>query len=260
MDLATILGLTAGFAMVIAAMISGGDALPYMHLPSMLITFGGTMSAVLIHFPVKRVQNSLAVARNCFVTTLPSPADVISRFRTFAITARREGLLALEKVAADDADAFVRTGLELTASGCDAPTLRAALQRELEAIEQRHLTGRRLFEVMGSAAPAWGMTGTLIGLIQMLRHLDDPRQIGAGLAMALLTTLYGALFANLVCIPLAGKLEARHAEEVMIRQVMTEGFMALHEEHAPGLIEERLRAWVPPHERVQPADSESRAA
>lgn len=260
MDIATILGLATGLAMVIAAMTIGGDALPFMHLPSLLITFGGTLSALLIHFPASRIRSALAIARKCFVTTLPEPSAVISDFRTYALTARREGLLSLEGLAANESDSFVRIGLELTASGCESSVLRAALDREVLAISQRHRSGRRLFDVMASAAPAWGMMGTLIGLVQMLRNLDDPRQIGAGLALALLTTLYGALIANLFCIPLSGKLEERHVEELMIREVMTEGFLALQEEHSLSVIEERLRAWVPPQHRSEKFVDQARAA
>jgi chemotaxis protein MotA len=260
MDVATILGLVTGLVMVIAAMLLGGEALPFMHVPSLLITFGGTLSAVLIHFPARQVWNGFAVARNCFVSRLSDPAAVVARFRGFALRARREGLLALETAAAEEADPFLRLGLELTASGCEKAALKAALQREASAIDQRHLAGRRLFEVMASTAPAWGIIGTLIGLVQMLRSLDDPRQIGSGLAVALLTTLYGALFANLFCLPLAGKLETRHMEEAMIRELMSEGFLALHEEHSPGLIEDRLRAWVPPQQRSDTVIGQSRAA
>lgn len=260
MDIATILGLATGLLMVTAAMILGGDALPFMHVPSLLITLGGTLSAVLIHFPARQVWNGFAVARNCFISQLPDPAAVVARFRTFALAARRQGLLALETSAAEETDPFMKLGLELTASGCESSALKAALNREASAIEQRHLSGRRLFEVMASAAPAWGIIGTLIGLVQMLRSLDDPRQVGSGLAVALLTTLYGALFANLFCVPLAGKLETRHREEAMIRELMSEGFLALHEEHSPGLIEDRLRAWVPPHQRNVSIVDQSRAA
>ncbi len=245
MDFATILGLLTGLIMVASAMWFGGDALPFIHVPSLLITFGGTIAAVLIHFPASRVRNAFAVARNCFVVLIPEPSEVLEQFQRFAMIARRSGLLALEPLAEQESDAFLKTGLELTASGCDTDTLIAALKRERQAISQRHVSGRQLFEVMASAAPAWGMIGTLIGLTQMLSHLNDPRQIGSGLAVALLTTLYGALFAHLFCIPLAGKLETRHNEESTIHDIMLEGFLALQEEHSPGFIEERLRAWIP---------------
>ncbi len=260
MDIATILGLAAGLALVFASMISGGDGLLYMHLPSILITFGGTIASMMIHFPARQVKNAFAIARQCFITSLPEPTDVIVQFRTFATATRREGLLSLEQFAIKESDSFIRLGLELVASNCSPALLKDSLQREMSAIEQRHLKGRRLFEAMAAAAPAWGMTGTLIGLVQMLRYLDDPRMVGPGLALALLTTLYGALLANLFCIPMAGKLEARHAEEIMIRQVMVEGFLSLLEEHSPGIIEERLRAWIPPQERTQELTERSRAA
>ena len=260
MDVATILGLVTGLSMVIAAMVFGGDTLPLIHLPSLLITFGGTLAAVLIHFPFKRVVSAFAIARKCFINTLPEPSEVVSKFQRFATITRRKGLLELENLVSEESDPFVRLGLELTAGSGDAASLKAALEREITAIEHRHLSGRKLFETMASAAPAWGMLGTLIGLVQMLRSLDDPRQIGSGLAVALLTTLYGALFANLFCIPLAGKLETRHAEEVVVRHVMTEGFLALLEENTPGVIEERLRAWVPPQQRAETFADQARAA
>lgn len=260
MDFATILGLLTGLIMVTSAMWFGGDALPFIHGPSMLITFGGTLAAVMIHFPASRVRNAFAVARNCFQSTLPQPSEILDQFRQFATVARRGGLLALEPLAEQIPDAYLRTGLELTASGCDSETLIAALKREKQAIAQRHDSGRQIFEVMGSAAPAWGMIGTLIGLAQMLSHLNDPQQIGSGLAVALLTTLYGALFAHLFCIPLAGKLESRHNEEETLREIMLEGFLALQEEHSPAFMEERLRAWIPPQNRSDTPGESARAA
>lgn len=260
MDIATFLGLVTGLAMIFAAMFSAGDNPSWLHLPSLFITIGGTLSAVLIHFPAKRVQTSFAVARNCFVTNLPEASDVVNRFRTIATQVRRQGPQVLEQEAAKESDPFMKMGLEMAANESDSAFVRGAMQRELTAIEHRHLQGRRLFEVMASAAPAWGMTGTLIGLVQMLRSFDDPRTLGSGLALALLTTLYGALFSNLLCVPLAGKLEARHAEEVLIRQVMTDGFVALIEENSPNIVEERLRAWVPPNERTLKPEDKNRAA
>jgi len=260
MDIATILGLLTGLIMVGSAMWFGGDALPFIHGPSLLITFGGTLAAVLIHFPAYRVRNAFAVARICFVSSLPEPPEVLEQFRHFALIVRRGGLLALEPIAEQQSDPFLKTGLELTASGCDRETVTAALHREKHAIAIRHASGRQLFEVMASAAPAWGMIGTLIGLTQMLSHLDDPGQIGSGLAVALLTTLYGALFAHLFCIPLAGKLESRHLEEATIRDIMLEGFLALQEEPSLGMIEERLRAWIPPQQRNEVSPDHTKAA
>lgn len=257
MDFATFFGLGAGLIMIAVAVVFGGGPAYFLHWPSLLIMLGGTLSAMMIHFPAKQIRNAFAVARNCFVSTLPETTVLIERFRQLALTARRGGLRSLEKSAEEESDPFMRLGLELTSSSCDPKELVATFARERKALDQRHLSGRRMFEVLGTAAPAWGMVGTLIGLVQMLRHLEDPRQIGSGLAIALLTTLYGALFSNLLCIPLAGKLETRHAEEEAVRDVMAEGFMSLLEEHSPTVIEGRLRSWVPPVERV---DSPNRRA
>lgn len=253
MDISTCAGLLTGLLLVASAVFLNGDGVPFVHVPSLLLTMGGTASAMLIHFPMTQIRNSVSVVRNCFISRLPDPAAVISRFRELALHARRSGLISLETEADQESDRFFRIGLELVSNSQDPRDLRSALSRELVAIEQRHLTGRRFFEVMGAAAPVWGMLGTLAGLMQLLRSLDDPRQIGAGLALALMTTLYGSLFSSLFCIPLAGKLESRHAEELKIRELMIEGFTALLEEHTPGVIEGRLKAWLPPDAQREPA-------
>ena len=155
MDMATFLGLVTGLAMIFAAMFSAGDNPSWLHLPSLFITIGGTLSAVLIHFPAKRVRTSFAVARKCFVTTLPEASEVVNRFRAIATQVRRQGPQVLEQEAAKETDSFMKLGLDMAANESESTFVREALQRELAAIEHRHLQGRRLFEVMASAAPAW---------------------------------------------------------------------------------------------------------
>ncbi|MFN9717447.1 MAG: motility protein A [Planctomycetota bacterium] len=260
MDIATFLGLIIGLSMFVVAIVSGGNATSFLHWPSLLIMLGGTISAVLIHFPARQIRNSLSIVGNCFFRKLQEPSELIDEFRQYAQTARRSGLRSLDTLADEATDPFMKLGFELVASDCEPGELSAAFDREKKQLEQRHTAGRRLFEVLGAAAPAWGMVGTLIGLIQMLGNLQDPKQIGSGLALALLTTLYGALFSNLICMPLAGKLEARHAEEESLRDAMAEGFHVLLEEHSPAAMESRLRAWVPPAERREVVVDKAKAS
>ncbi len=260
MDFVTLFGFGAGLLMIASALVFGGGTAWFLHWPSLMIMLGGTISALMIHFPAKQLRNALTVARKCFVTSLPDTSVLIEQFRQYAHMARRGGLRTLEKSTDEQSDPFMRLGLELVSSECEPAELNAAFARERKTLDQRHLAGRRFFEVLGSAAPAWGMVGTLIGLVQMLRNLEDPRQIGSGLALALLTTLYGAMFSNLICIPLAGKLETRHAEEETVRDVMIEGFTALLEAHSAAAIEGRLKAWVPPADRQETGVQRAKAS
>ena len=172
-------------------------------------------------------------------------------FADFAKIARRDGLLALEQKIETLDDTFMKHGLELVVSGNSRQELDSLLQTEISYIEQRHENGKKILDATAAAAPAFGMIGTLIGLVQMLRTLEDPSQIGVGMATALLTTLYGAVIANLFCIPLAGKLETRSQEEVFIRELMMSGLGALIDGHAPPIVTERLSAFLANSNRPQ---------
>lgn len=250
MDIATIVGLILGVGLVIGSIFMGGGGLgPFINVPSMMITIGGSIAALLINFPLKTVLGVASVVKNCFMVRLPTTGETIEQFREFATIARRDGLLSLEGQVAEIGDVFLKRGMELVISGTAKDDLLQVLETEITYIEQRHQTGKKIVEATAAAAPAFGMIGTLIGLVQMLRSLDDPSQIGVGMATALLTTLYGALIANLFCIPLAGKLEARSQEEVLIRELMSSGLVSLTEGQAPRSIEERLLAYISPSKR-----------
>lgn len=249
MDKGTISGLLLGIGLLTCAVTYGGELTPFVDIPALLITFGGTIASVFIAFPLSRILGVFSVIAKCFVTRLPEIPSVISQFRHYAVRARRDGLVVLEREADGLTDPFLQRGLEKVAAGTSADQLTADLQLEIYCIEQRHTSGRRIFEAMGAAAPAFGMIGTIIGLVQMLRTLDDPSQIGSGMAVALLTTLYGAVLANLICLPLAAKLETRSQEEVMVREVMLCGLIALVEGHAPRVVEDKLAAFLSPRMR-----------
>jgi len=259
MDIATIIGLVLGTGLVLGSIMMGGGGLaPFFNVPSLMIVVGGSFAALLTNFPLKSVLGVIGVIKNCFTEKLPSPAEVIEQFKELATITRRDGLLALEEQLADIKDGFMTRGLEMVVSGTGKEEVQEVLETEISYIEERHKVGRKIVDAVGSAAPAFGMIGTLIGLVQMLRTLDDPSKIGGGMATALLTTLYGAVIANMFCIPLAGKLETRSKEEVMVRSLMLSGLTALIEGLAPRSVEERLQAFVSPKER--PQDEEVRTA
>ncbi len=244
MDIATIIGLLAGTALVLGSILLGGSILPFINIPSLMITVGGSVSALLINFSLARVLSVLSVLKNCFFVKLPDANDVIEQFAEYAKVARRDGLLALEKKLDEIDDKFMKRGLELVVGGNSREELASMLETEIVYIEHRHENGKKILDSMAAAAPAFGMIGTLIGLVQMLRTLDDPSQIGVGMATALLTTLYGAVIANLFCIPLAGKLEMRSQQEIMIRELMMSGLGSLVDGHAPPVVTERLCAFL----------------
>ena len=246
MDKATLIGLIMGTALVIGSIMIGGELTPFFDLPSVMITVGGSIAATLINFPMPKVLSVFGVIKKCFLTSLPTPQELIEQFKEFAAMARRDGLLALESQVEGVKDTFLRRGLELVVGGATKEEVESSLETEMSYIEQRHQTGKKLIDGIAAAAPAFGMIGTLIGLVQMLRSLDDPSQIGGGMAVALLTTLYGAVIANMFCIPLAGKLESRSQEEMMIRQLMLAGLTALVEGNAPRAVEQKLLAFLSP--------------
>lgn len=258
MDVATIIGLILGIGLIVVSIsMGGGGMMSFINVPSLMITIGGAFSALLINFPLGNVVGVLAIVKNCFTTKLLSPAEVVNLFGELATVSRKEGLLALEKVMEDIKDPLLVRGLELTISGTPKEELQVVLETEISSVDERHRTGKKILDALAAAAPAFGMIGTLIGLVQMLRTLDDPSRIGGGMATALLTTLYGAVVANLFCIPLAGKLDERNKEEMMIHELMLVGLCMLVDGQTPRAMQERLNGLLAPKQR---SESAARAA
>jgi len=259
MDIATIIGLMLGIGLVLSSIMMGEGGLgPFINIPSMMITIGGSISAILINFPLGAVLGVFGVVKKCFTQKLPTPKQVIEDFKEYSVIARRDGLLALESKVEELTDDFTSRGLGMVISGASKDEVESVLETEISYIDERHKLGKKIIDALGAAAPAFGMIGTLIGLVQMLRTLDDPSKIGGGMATALLTTLYGALVANLFCIPLAGKLDARNKEEIMVRELIMAGIVALAEGQTPRGLEGRLTAFIPPKQR--PSDEPQTAA
>lgn len=249
MDLATIIGFAAGIFVLLHALSANGSPAAFWDWPSVQITIGGTIFATMINFPMSQLASLFPVIKNAFINRTLNPSEVISILVSFAEKARREGLLALEDDAAKLNDPFLQKGLSLVVDGTDPELVRNILETELAFLEERHKAGQGLLEVMGTYAPAFGLIGTVIGLIQMLKRLKDPSTVGAGMATALVTTFYGAVLANFVLLPLAGKLKIKSAEEILLKEVMIEGILSIQAGDNPRIVEEKLKAFLAPRMR-----------
>jgi len=245
-DIATLIGVVSGFACVLTAIFLGGGIGMFINVPSIMITVGGTIAATLMSFPLGNVLGVFATAKKCFFQKPVSPVEEIRRIAEYARVARRDGILALEERLGDDADPMLRRGLQLVIDGTPGEVVRDILTSQLDARRERHRRGKQVLESMGASAPAFGMIGTLIGLVQMLRNLSDPSQIGVGMATALITTFYGAVIANLLCLPLAGKLEARSQDEGILTELLIEGVICIQNGDNPHMIAERLKSFLAP--------------
>ncbi|MBE3070782.1 MAG: MotA/TolQ/ExbB proton channel family protein [Planctomycetes bacterium] len=244
MDIATIIGLLAGFGMVAAACLTGGGAGVFIHIPSMMITVGGMFCATLIHFSLGTVLGILSVAKKTLFCRVESEQDTVQRLVDYAAISRRDGALALEQQLKRAGDPFLVKGIQMLIDGQKEEAMAEQLATEVQYLQERHETGKKVMEFMGSSAPAFGMIGTLIGLVQMLRELSSPDSIGSGMATALITTFYGALLANLVFLPLAGKLGLRSKAETIQKEMITEGLLAIARGESPTSVRERMQAFV----------------
>lgn len=249
MDLATVIGIALAFGLVVSGIMSGSSLMVFVDVPSMLIVGGGTLGATLVNYPLPHMLGVLRVFKQAFLTKSQSPAQIITQFMEYANRARREGILALEPLLRDIKDDFLRKGLQLTVDGLEPQTIQEILQTEVSYLEDRHEAGANLLATMGSVAPALGMIGTVIGLVQMLQRMSDPSSIGPAMAVALITTFYGALLANLVFNPMSGKLKLRSKEEVLVREMIVEGVLSISKGENPRIIEEKLNSYLPPKER-----------
>ena len=249
MDVTTIVGIVAGLAMMLIAIYDGGNVRVFLDFNSFLITVGGTIAATLVNYPVSQITETFRVLRVAFRQDRYDAMHTISMLVDMADKARREGLLELEEEAQSVEDEFLGHAIQLVIDGVEPEVIQDVLETEIDALYARHQLGQGVFETMGALAPAFGMIGTLIGLVQMLGALDDPERVGPGLAVALITTLYGAVLANLVFIPIAGKLRVRSQEEIQCKEMIISGVLAIQRGENPRLVRERLLTFVAPNER-----------
>lgn len=249
MDLATIVGLVAAFGLMLSAIMQGGSLLIFFDIPSMMIVIGGTTGMSLVHFPFGDILSAFKVARHAFFHKAVSPVDTIGKLITYAGKARKEGILSLQSVMNEIDDDFFLKGLQMAVDGQEPEALKSMLEKEIEYVMERHDKGADIFSTFAAYSPAMGMIGTLIGLVQMLQNMSDPSSIGPAMAIALLTTFYGAVIANIIASPISGKLKLRSASEVLNKTLVTEGMKSILEGENPRLMEQRLHAFVAPAER-----------
>lgn len=246
MDISTILGAVVAFGLVLAAMMNGGSILLFVDPPSLMIVGGGTIGACLINYPFGEIVRAMAVAKKTLFAKEQAPGEIIAQLIEFSGKARKEGILSLQSVMSKVEDPFFLKGLQMAVDGQEPEALREMMEREIEYVAERHDSGANIFITMAAYAPAMGMVGTLIGLVQMLQTMDDPASIGPAMAVALLTTFYGAVAANILFTPMAGKLKHRSAKEVLAKTLVAEGMNSILAGENPRVMEQRLHAFVAP--------------
>ena len=252
MDITSIGGLGLGLLLIMGSILSSPTGLgPFIDPPSFLITMGGMFAAILITYPMKTMKTMMKVTMKVFFGSSPDLAILYSEITEMASVARRDGILALEERIANLENPFLKQGLQMMVDGNPPEIISAILKKDIETMEDRHFIGNSLFKNMGAYAPAFGMVGTLIGLVQMLQDLSDPAALGVGMATALITTLYGAFFANLFFIPMAAKLFERSAEESLMKNMLLEGVLAIHAGDSPRIVGDKMLVYMEPEERVK---------
>jgi len=251
-DVLTPVGLTIGVVMLFFGIVYNGGIsglLSFVDPASLLIVLGGLLSGLLVSFSLKDIKQMARVMKQSFSSDERKLQDLIDTFVHLSDRARREGLLSLEMEIDQVKDRFLRKGVMLAIDGVDPDVINDILNAEIAAMEERHRKGRAILEKAGDYAPAWGMIGTLIGLVLMLKNLNDPSTLGPNMAIALLTTLYGSLLANLVFIPVAAKLELKTEEEAFLKQIIIEGVIGVQSGQNPKLLQEKLSAFLSEEER-----------
>lgn len=249
MDIATIIGILGGFGLILLSILIGGDLSIFINIPSIVIVFGGTIASGLINYPLSDFLGIIGPIRNAFFNRDPDARGLITQIIEFATIARREGILALEGKMEEIDDEFLKKSIQLAIDGTAPDLIKDILTTEVAFMEDRHGRGQAILEALGGAAPAFGMIGTLIGLVQMLAGMDDPSAIGAGMATALLTTLYGSILSNVMFLPLAGVLKVRTAGELLVAEVTIEGVLSIQSGDNPRAVEQKLKAFLSPAQR-----------
>lgn len=249
MDLATLIGLVGAVAAIMSAIFMGGSVSTFVNGPGLLIVCAGTMTVVLMKYPISVAGHAIKAAAKAFVHKAQTPKELIDKCVELANIARKEGVLGLEQVEIENE--FLKRGVMLIVDGNDETFVRKMLSNDISLTIERHEEGLGIFKSIGDVAPAMGMIGTLIGLVQMLSSMDDPKAIGPAMAVALLTTLYGAMLANMVALPIADKLTLRKTEEGRIKAMCIDGILAIQEGQNPRIIESMLKTYLEPKKRAE---------
>lgn len=252
MDIASLVGIIFGFAMLVFGILSNAGIVgvgSYLDGASALITFGGALGATLCSFTIQDFVAGLKSFTLIFKVPALNTTDMIKKIIDLSNIARKEGLLSLEEAAADLDEPFLKKGILLIVDGTDPDLVRAIMETELMSIDGRHKTRIGFWDTVAAMGPAWGMIGTLVGLVDMLYHMQDSSAIGPAMAVALITTLYGSLLANWIAIPISNKLKADNETEMMMKEVMIEGLLSIQAGENPRVIEEKLKSFLAPKDR-----------
>ena len=259
MDISTIIGLVSGTGLLLWAIMGKSDIGAFIDGGSVAIVIGGAASAAMVAFPLKNMLGVAKVTKNCFFTKARDAKELIMEMVKYAEVARRDGILALENVTADIDDPFLVSGIQMAVDGTDPELIESIMLSDLESVESRHAEGKAVFDNIGKFAPAFGMIGTLIGLVIMLQNMSDPSKIGPAMAVALITTFYGAVVANLFAMPMADKLALRSREELVLKMVIIRGVMAIQSGDNPRIVEQKLKTFLPNRSRAED-ETQERAA
>ncbi len=250
MDITSLVGFVAAIGLLIYSVIAGGGSFAsFIDIPSIAIVIGGAIAAAFMCFPLKTMLTLPMVYKKIFLNSTPNLLELIKQLVSLAETARRDGLLALESKMADISNPLIRSGIQMAVDGSDAATIEEVMRTEMEAIAKRHKEGKAILDQVGRFAPAFGMIGTLMGLIMMLGNMSDPSGIGKGMAVALITTLYGAIIANIGCQPFAEKLGLLSKYELNSMELVVRGVLAIQSGESPRTLEQRLLTYLHPKQR-----------
>lgn len=260
MDLASIIGLVVAFAMMMLGILTGDDGIAgikyFWDFKSVLITFGGAFFSTMAAYSMKDYIAGIKSFLLIFKSPSQNIPEMITKIIDLSNVARKEGLLSLEEVASELDDEFLKKGILLIVDGTDPELVRAILETELISTEDRHKKKISFWQDLGSMGPAWGMIGTLIGLILMLQKMNDASAIGPAMSVALITTLYGSILANWICSPVSNKLKAYNADEIMLKEIMIEGLLSIQAGENPRVIEEKLKSFLSPADRMNASSEE----
>jgi chemotaxis protein MotA len=248
MDLATVIGIVLASACVIWSILLGGSLMIFVDMPSVVMVFGGVIAATFIKWPMEAVKGTIAVFMKSIFFTSVEPKKMIDEIQKLAEMARRESVFALEKAPVDDK--FLKKAVTLAADNRPPEVITAILTLEISAMEERHGKGAEILEGIGADGPAYGMIGTLVGLVQMLQNMSDPSAIGPAMAVALLTTFYGACLANMFALPMANKVKQRSKEESTKMNIVVAGIMGIVAGENPRVIRDKLDSFLPPKDRT----------
>jgi chemotaxis protein MotA len=249
LDLSTVIGIILAFALMIGAIMAGGPLTLFINVQGLMIVVGGTFGCILSNYSFKEVLGAFTILQKAFLHKETKYSKAIKQMIDLSTKARKEGILSLESAMDNINDDFLVKGIQIAVDGHEPESLKTMLYQEIEKLEERHEDGAEIFSTMAAYAPALGMIGTLIGLVQMLQTMEDPSTIGPAMAVALLTTFYGAVIANVMCIPVAGKLRLRSQSEVLLKTLIIEGMDSIMAGENPRLMEQKLHSFIPPNQR-----------